>query len=189
VLTIDGAPYVAAYTSEEEFDAAGRSGLRVNPPVRELVQSLPETIGLAINPGGTVGLPIAGAFLRQLWRIGSVVGPGTAIRIGDPATEPDELLTSLVSAFAELREVHEARRAWAVVGEGHPGLVVGVDLDPDGTRARHAVLAAVRDVVGHSSAAFPVDVVFTSDGGPLVEWMLSNTDPFYAARSGSTPHA
>ncbi|WP_374313071.1 hypothetical protein [Microbacterium sp.] len=47
----------------------------------------------------------------------------------------------------------------------------------------------MRDVVGHSSAAFPVDVVFTSDGGPLVEWMLSNTDPFYAARSGSTPHA
>jgi type III secretion system (T3SS) SseB-like protein len=179
VLTIDGGSYVPAFTSVEELDGAFPEGERVCPPVRELVAVLPEPVGLAVNPGGTVGLPVAGAVLRQALGIPTHVTEGTTFRVGDPVEEPVQLLGEVARALRPMGAVRAARRAWAVIGDGSPGLVLGLDIDPDNDEVRQGALDAVRRVVGAEPAGYPVDVVFDNDRGPLVEWMHDHAEPFH----------
>ncbi len=179
VLTIDGSAYVPVFTSVEELDGSFPEGQRVCPPVREFVPVLPEHVGLAVNPGGTVGLPIAGVVLRQALGIPTHVTEGTRFQVGDPAEEPVHLLGEVSQALLPMSAVRAARRAWAVIGDGSPGLVLGLDLDPDTDAARQGALDAVRRVVGAEPTGYAVDVVFDNDQGPLVAWMHDHALPFH----------
>ena len=181
VMSIDGGSYVPVFTSQEEIDRAAPGNDRVHPPVRELVTALPDSVGLAVNPGGTVGLPVPAAVLRQALGLPTDVAAGTTVRVGDPAEEPTELLAGIAAVLGEVPAVRAARRAWAVVGEGRPGLVLGLDVDPDSPEVRGQALEAVRRAVGTGAADFPVDVVFDNDRGPLVEWMHEHAEPFHTS--------
>lgn len=179
VLSIDGSSYVPVFTSEGQIDAAAPANARVCPPVAELVRSLPESVGLAVNPGRQVGLPVSAAAVREALGMGRTVPAGTRLRIGEPAEEPVQLLADLAAAFAGMPAVREARRAWAAVGENSPGLVLGLDIDPDNDDVRRAVLDGTRSVVDRRPVTFTVDVVFSNDRTAMTEWMQSNVTPFY----------
>lgn len=182
VLSIDGGSYVPVFTSEAEVDRAAPDNPRITPVVRELVASLPESVGLAVNPGGSVGLPVPAAVIRQAAGLGTRVPAGTKVRIGVPAEEPEELLAAVAAGLAGLPAVRSARRCWAAVGESRPGLVIGLDVDPDNEQTRAGALDAVGGVAEGSAGSFPVDVVFENDRDEFTTWMNAHVEPFYEAR-------
>jgi type III secretion system (T3SS) SseB-like protein len=163
------------------WTAIRRRGRGRRSAVRELVAALPDSVGLAVNPGGTVGLPVGAAVLRQALGLPTDIQAGTTVRVGEPAEEPTALLAEVAESLVAVPAVRAARRAWAVVGEGKPGLVLGLDVDPDAPEVRQLALDTVRRVVGREPAGFPVDVVFDNDRGPLVEWMHAHAEPFHTA--------
>lgn len=183
VLSIDGGSYVPVFTSEAEVDRAAPDNPRIAPVVRELVASLPESVGLAVNPGGSVGLPVPAATIRQVIGLGPQVPAGTKVRIGEPAEEPEELLDAVAVGLGGLPAVRSARRCWAAVGESRPGLVIGLDVDPDNQQTRTSALDAVRAVADGTAGSFPVDVVFENDRDEFTAWMNAHVEPFYQARS------
>lgn len=183
VLSIDGGSYVPVFTSEGEVDRAAPDNPRIAPVVRELVASLPESVGLAVNPGGSVGLPVPAATIRQAIGLGPRVPAGTKVRIGEPAEEPEELLAAVAVGLGGLPAVRSARRCWAAVGESRPGLVIGLDVDPDNQQTRTSALDAVRAVADGTAGSFPVDVVFENDRDEFTAWMHAHVEPFYQARS------
>jgi hypothetical protein len=185
VLSIDGASYVPVFTSEGQIDAAAPANARVCPPVAELVGSLPDSVGLAVNPGGRLGLPVSADAVREALGMGRTVPAGTRLRIGEPAEEPVQLLAGLTAGFADLPAVREARRAWAAVGENTPGLVLSLDVDPDNKDVRQAVLDRTRAVVNEHQVAFAVDVVFSNDRTAMTSWMQSNVGPFYTSTTSA----
>lgn len=72
--------------------------------------------------------------------------------------------------------VRELRRAWVSVDGVVPGLVVGIDVDPDNDAARGVVTGARR-------AALPsgdhVELILTNDRGLMCRLMWANTQPFH----------
>jgi hypothetical protein len=181
VLSIDGGSYVPVFTSEAEADRAAPRTRRIAPVVRELVASLPESVGLAVNPGGSVGLPLPAGTLRQVIGLGRRVAAGTTVRIGEPAEEPEELLDAVAAALVAVPAVRSARRCWAAVGENRPGLVIGLDVDPDNQHTRAAALDTVRAAADAAAGDFPVDVVFENDGDEFTGWMAAHVQPFFVA--------
>jgi hypothetical protein len=136
---------------------------------------------VAVNPGGTVGLPIwAEGVQAQLART-HTVAMGTTVRLGEPAIEPTSLLEAIAAATAGIPEVRALSRCWAQLGDQAPGLVLGVDLDPDGPDARAAVLRAIDGARATQHPDFTVDIAFWSDGGAFVDWMQQNVKPFHRA--------
>lgn len=181
-VTIDDQALLPVFTSEEQLLLGAPDCERVTPPVAELLTQLPAHVGLAVNVGGDVGLPIFAAGLAQARGGVATLSAGTRVRVGEPADEPTDLLAGLGAALAAVPAVREARRCWAQVGESRPGLVLGLDVDPDNPQSRSSALAAVREAVGTASSDFPVDVVFGSDRDSFTTWMSANAEPFY--RSG-----
>jgi hypothetical protein len=107
------------------------------------------------------------------------VPAGSRVYLGDPGQEPQQLLDAIALEFAGVPAVREARRVWAVIDDGAPGLVVGIDLDPDAPGARRAGFAAVAGAQVTALAGFSVNVAFVQDQGELVAWMATNAAPFY----------
>jgi hypothetical protein len=110
------------------------------------------------------------------------VPAGTAVLIGEPAIEPVELLSAIAGATDAVSAVRSLSRCWAQTGAEPPGLVLGVDLDPDTAAARAEVTGAVGVVWSEVRPGFTVDVVFEGDGGVLATWMLQNVEPFHRAQ-------
>ena len=104
---------------------------------------------------------------------------GTVVHIGEPAIEPIELLEAIAAATDLLPAVRSLSRCWAQSGQQPPGLIVGVDLDPDDHDGRAAVVDAVSNAVTAGHPDFTVDVVFASDGGTFARWMSENVPPFH----------
>lgn len=177
VMVVDGQSYVPAYTSAEQWTLAGQPGGGASMTLAMLVRSLPATLGVAVNPGGTLGLPLAAGPLRAALDAVVAVPAGSRVYIGDPAQEPTELLAALGAAWSRVAAVRQARRCWVSVERATPRLVVGVDLEPDHPETRDLVMSALDDLTGPAG----VDVVFVNDGGPFVEWMWSHTEPFYVS--------
>lgn len=177
VMVVDGQSYVPAFTSAEQWTLTGQSGSGATMTLAALVRSVPADLGVAVNPGGTVGLPLAAAPLRAALDAVVAVPAGSRVYIGEPAQEPTDLLAALAEAWSAVPAVKQARRCWASVDGDPPRLVVGVDLDPDHPGTRDLVLGAMHDVPGQEG----VDLVFANDGGPFVEWMWRNAQPFYTS--------
>lgn len=181
VLEHEGASLVPVFTSEEQLGSAQPATDRVVVPTRDLLEQLPEGVGLAVNPGGALGLPLSREALARAEGAaadGRTVAAGTSIYLGHPAEEPTTLLTAIADAVREQAPaVRELARVWAVVGDQPPGLVVVAAPDPDTPEERERTLRAVASVAG--AAGFTVDVSFAGDGGRFLAWTRQHTSPFY----------
>jgi hypothetical protein len=181
IMVIEDAAYVAVYTSEEQFRrGAGNMGYAVTPG-GDFARSLSPELGLAVNPGGDVGLPIHAAAMSVIRGEGSTVPSGTHIRLGEPAEEPLQLFNALRTAFATIREITSARRAWGVIGDEDDGsLILGIALSNDDQKSRKSALDAVDAALRGAFVPYGVDSVFLDDpADPLVAWLLEKTNPFY----------
>lgn len=182
-VTIDD-DFVPVFTSQNEAEAVMPASAFVEAPVRDVMADAPTHLGLAVNPSRTMGLPIsAEAVQHQLHRATMIPG-GTRVRLGEPAIEPTELLAAIGAGLAAVPAVREARRVWAQIGESTPGLVVGLDVDPDNPDVRQAAVSAVGAAHRGVHSDFAVDVVFAHDRNDFTEWMNANTAPFYSAPGG-----
>lgn len=178
VRSIDNRAYVSVFTSSEQ--AASASGSSTEVPAATLLSTIPDHVGFAVNPGGDLGLPVYAETLRQAATGSTRLTAGTRIRIGHPAEEPTEFLEALVSKFREMLPVRSAHRAWASVDDQAPGLVVGIDLDPDSPDTRASVVDAIGRTARSLETPFTVDAVFMNDRDTFTSWMQDETAPFYA---------
>src|SRR5512139_3686679 len=141
ITVIDGTPYVVVYTSEEQLErGAGRVGFAMTPG-RDFVRSLPAELGLAVNPGGELGLPLPANALRTIRGEEHQLTAGSKITLGEPVHEPEILLDALRSGFTGVPGVLSARRAWAMTEESSAGfLLLGIEVDPDDQQGRRQAL-------------------------------------------------
>ena len=183
-VTIDDVDFVPVFTSQNEAEAAMPGSVFVEAPVRDVMADAPSHLGLAVNPSGTLGLPISAEAVQLQLHRATMIPAGTRVRLGEPAIEPTELLAAIGAGLAAVPAVREARRVWAQIGESTPGLVVGLDVDPDNPDVRQAAVSAVGAVHRGVHSDFAVDVVFAHDRNDFTEWMNANTAPFYSAPGG-----
>jgi len=193
-LDVEGVPHTVVFTSQEQLDRWQAGAPHVVAPTESFVASLPETVGLAVNPGGELGLPLSPDQTVDLRPSRRVVPAGTRIRVGEPAQEPDEVLAQVAYALGEVPEVRAARRAWVQLGDEPPSLAVGLELAPglepssadDGAARTESLLGTVRvamdDVLSRSRPGFAIDLVVLADvDHPIVAWMLQHAEPFFRA--------
>lgn len=164
VMVLDGSPYVAAYTSAEQYARGAGTQPHMELTGKELAALMADELGLAVNPGADLGLPVRADGVRV------IRGEHRTVRLGEPETEPVELLASLESAFAATPAVLSARRAVAQVGAEPPALLIGILPDRTVDDWERAGTEAVR----------PYAVVFLDDeADPVARWMNEHTTPFY----------
>jgi len=180
-VTIDDAEFVPVFTSQSEAEAAMPASEFVEAPVHDVMADAPTHLGLAVNPSGTLGLPISAEAVQHQLHRATTIPAGTRVRLGEPAIEPTELLAAIGAGLAAVPAVREARRVWAQIGGSAPGLVVGLDVDPDNPDVRHAAVSAVGAAHRSVHSDFAVDVVFAHDRNDFTEWMNTNAAPFYPA--------
>lgn len=188
VMALGDGPYVAAYTSSEQFTSAAAGQPHMVLTGRELAALMSPELGLAVNPGGEIGLPIRASGVNTIRGEARRVSAGARMRLGVPAEDPSDLLAALAGAFGALPVVVEARRALAQVGEQPPALLIGVRLSTDQPTDAGArqVTATIQATTARVASPYPVDTVILKDAGdPLTSWLLTNTEPFY--RAGRTP--
>ncbi|SDS76101.1 SseB protein N-terminal domain-containing protein [Actinoplanes derwentensis] len=186
-ILIDGAPYIAVYTSVEQLAVAGVAELRrVRLNGRQLSSRTAQGSGFAVNPGCRVGMPLPAAAVDQLRgpQPGQERGPRPGrerrVRLRHPHPPPRELLNALIAEFHRTPAVLEARIVLSA-GDDEPGTLV-VGIRPD--RGIGTWLADSRDAVRRASRtillAYTVDGLFLDEpGGVVVDWMIQETEPFY----------
>lgn len=190
-LEVEGVPHTVVFTSLEQLDRWRSGAPHLVAPTESFVASLPATVGLAVNPGGDLGLPLSPEQLDELRPARRVVPAGTRIRVGEPAQEPDEVLAQVAYALGDVPGVSAARRAWVQIADSAPSLAVGLELGaPLAPRAdadaADVLLGTVRealdDVLARSRPGFAIDLVLLADAeDPISAWMLAHAEPFYRA--------
>ncbi|MGK5683099.1 enhanced serine sensitivity protein SseB [Actinoplanes sp. URMC 104] len=186
VMLLDGQPYVAAYTSAEQYARGAGDQAHMELPGRQLAGLMAAELGLAVNPGAELGLPIRADGVRTI-RGETTVRAGARLRLGRPETEPTELLAALRTEFTRVPAVVEARRALTQAGDQPPSLLIGVLADRGVSGWQHDCVAAVRAATGQAPLPWSVDTVFLDDPtDPVTRWMLEHTEPFYE-RGTATP--
>ncbi|MFE6740476.1 enhanced serine sensitivity protein SseB [Streptomyces tubercidicus] len=196
-VELDGAPYVPVYSSEQEYLRVVGSHLSFTvAPAREFARGLPPQIGIAVNPDGTVGVPLPPPAVAELCRERHPGQPefqglpsGGRVRLFEPdwQDEPVDFLASAGLEFSGAGIVLTARRALASVEGDTPALFVGVQVAADATAlhdgtARQTVLSALGRALGAVPLPWPVQLVMLdlAQGDPVAEWMLGRVRPFYA---------
>jgi hypothetical protein len=183
-LEIDGQAYVPVFTSEQQFLRAASGMPFAVAPAREFARGLPPQVGLALNPGGAVGVPLPPAAVRELCRAGAGQGgvSGGRVRLWEPGAgdEPVEFLASAAGEFAVTPVVLSARRALASVEGDPPALFVGVELDRWQEEDRTAAMTALGRALGAVSLPWPVNVVLLDIAqDPVGDYLLERVRPFY----------
>ncbi|WP_035797858.1 enhanced serine sensitivity protein SseB [Kitasatospora mediocidica] len=198
--TIDlaGAPYVPVFSSQEQFLQHGGGLACAVAPAWEFARGLPLGIGIAVNPGAPVGIPVppegvgevrrgpqqdrwAGAQGSHEGGAGTAGGARVALRLLEPHEEPMAFLTAVCAELAALPGVLTARRALASVEGEPPVLFVGVQLDPQQPAEPADANAALGRALGVAPLPWGVHIVLLDlAADPVVDWMLSRVQPFYA---------
>lgn len=180
VMLIDGAKYVPVYTSADEFSRGAGNMPHMVSPLRELARELPAELGIAVNPGGTVGLPIQPAGVDTLRGFRSTAPAGGKVRLGQPEVPPVELLSALRQAFSRIPELVSVRSAWAQFEGKPPGVLLGIRLEPDSEASRQDVLAAVADARNQVSGPDSVECVFEfTPGNSVTQWLGAKGELLY----------
>ena len=146
----------------------------------ELARLLPAGLGIALNPGAALSVPIYPEDIAYLGSTDAEID-GCPIRVGPPPEEPTRLLSAIADGLRRLRSAESATRAWLTTEDGQ-GLVIGVTLDdPHDGAAQKAVAEIVQDAVDLTRPRFPVDVIFPGEyePGPLERWAAAGARPFY----------
>lgn len=188
----DGMAYVPVFSSEQEFLRVVGSHMSFTvAPAVEFARGLPPKIGIAVNPDGTIGVPLPPPAVAELCRTGKVPdgGPsGGRVRLYEPdwQEEPVDFLAAAGLEFSAVPNVRTARRALANIEGDAPGLFVGVEVDDPATAfhdeaARDIALAALGRALGAVPVPWPVQLIMLDIAqDPVGDWMLERVRPFYA---------
>ncbi|MEU8708094.1 enhanced serine sensitivity protein SseB [Streptomyces sp. NPDC048565] len=187
-VDIDGGAYVPVFSSEAQFLQCVGSHLSFTvAPAREFARGLPPQLGVAVNPGGAVGVPLPPAAVAELCRAGRTPldGPasGGRVRLYEPdwKEDPVDFLSAVSAEFQATGVVNTARRALASIeGEG-PVLFVGVESPTVWeSAAQSAPLDALGRALGRVQVPWPVNLVLLDAAqDPVGDWMLEKVRPFY----------
>lgn len=176
VVEVDGQQLALVFTSEEMLRAVTDVPY-IAPPFSGLVDMLPPGVGVLVNAQSEVSITIPAADLQRTGASDApLVVDASRLFIGEPAEEPVEVLAALSRTAHGIASVRELRRAWVSVDGAEPGLMVGVDLDPDNDAVRAVVTSSLR---GGLPPGAVTELVFANDRSPVIDWMWSNTEPFH----------
>ncbi|MFI2368890.1 enhanced serine sensitivity protein SseB [Streptomyces sp. NPDC018833] len=196
-MDIDGAPYVPVFSSEQQFLALVGSHMSFTvAPAREFARGLPPQLGIAVNPGGTVGAPLPPPAVAELCRVGRTPRGGTSpaeghgarpasggrVRLFEPdwQEEPVDFLAAAAGEFEAVGVVATARRALASVEGERPALFIGVQLSSWEAADHNAPMDALGRALGRAQVPWPVNIVLLDVAqDPVADWMLERVRPFY----------
>ncbi|MFJ9804766.1 enhanced serine sensitivity protein SseB [Streptomyces wuyuanensis] len=195
-VEIDGAPYVPVFSSQEQFRAgAGDHMSGTVAPAVEFARGLPPQLGIAVNPGGAVGVPLPPPAVAELCRAGRTPLGGTLhtggqggqasggrVRLFEPdwQEEPVDFLAAAAGEFESTRVVQTARRILASIEGDPPVLFVGVQLSAFEGPDRNAPMDALGRALGRVAVKWPVNLVLLDIAqDPVGDWMLTRVRPFY----------
>ncbi|MEU3031464.1 enhanced serine sensitivity protein SseB [Streptomyces incarnatus] len=186
-LDIEGQVFVPVFSSEEQFRQAVGSHMSYTiAPAVEFARGLPPQAGIAVNPGGTVGIPLPPEAVAELCRAGRTPldGPATGgrVRLFEPdwQDDPVDFLSAASAEFAATGVVVTARRCLAAIENADPVMFVGVELSQWEGDFRALPLEALGRALGRIPTAWPVNLILldvTDD--PVAEWLKSTVRPFY----------
>ncbi|MFD3731377.1 enhanced serine sensitivity protein SseB [Streptomyces sp. NPDC058632] len=189
---IDGQAYVPVFSSEEQFrQVVGTHMSFTVAPAVEFARGLPPQAGIAVNPGGVVGLPLPPPAVAALCRAGRgpLDGPasGGRVKLFEPdwQDDPVDFLAAASAEFDALGVVTTARRCLAEIETADPVLFVGVELAPAGlSRTEGDLRAAPTDALGRAlgrePVRWPVNLVLLDVAqDPVGQWMRDRVRPFY----------
>ncbi len=192
-VVIDDVAYVPVFSSEEEFlRTVGAHMSFAVAPAQEFARGLPPLLGIAVNPGGTVGTTLPAPAVAELCRetgTGAPAPVGGRVRLFEPdwQEEPVDFLAAAGLEFSAVGIVRTARRALASVEGDTPALFVGVEIDatladPYDDTTREAAVAALGRALGTVPVAWPVQLVLldVAQGDPVADWMGARVRPFYS---------
>ncbi|MER5464378.1 enhanced serine sensitivity protein SseB [Streptomyces sp. NPDC002668] len=186
-MEIDGAPYVPVFSSEQQYlQCVGSHVSFTVAPAREFARGLPPQLGIAVNPGGTVGAPLPPPAVAELCRVGRTPldGPATGgrVRLFEPdwQEEPVDFLAAAAGEFEASGVVLTARRALASIEGDPPALFIGVQLSSWEAAERNAPMDALGRALGRVQVGWPVNLVLLDAAqDPVGAWMLERVRPFY----------
>ncbi|SEO70500.1 enhanced serine sensitivity protein SseB [Actinacidiphila rubida] len=184
-VELGGATYVPVFSSEQQFRQAADGMSCTVAPVHEFARGLPPTVGIAVNPGGAVGVPLPPAAVAELCRPDRGVqdaASGGRVRLWEPGheDEPVDFLAAAASEFAVTPVVLTARRAVAAVEDEPPALFVGVELDAWHEPDRAAAMDALGRALGAAPLPMPVHLILLDVAqDPVADWMLEAVRPFF----------
>jgi hypothetical protein len=188
-LELGGGVYVPVFSSAGQYHMGGASHLPFGVvPVREFARGLPPQLGIAVNPGGTVGVPVPPAAVAELCRDSPGARPagvpsGARMRLFQPdwQDDPVDFLAAAAGELAGLGCVRTARRGLASAEGDPPALFVGVELDRVDPDVRTAVHDALGRALARQPVAWPVQLVLLDAADdPVVDWLRQCVRPFYA---------
>jgi hypothetical protein len=170
-------PFGGSGGSSGSSEAAGTLVPHIVVPAAELARRLPRDLGIALNPGAGVSVPIYPDGVGHL-----AATDDDEVSVGHPPTEPVALLGEVRATLGTVPAVRQASRAWLrVPGQGE-GLVISVALhDPACPQAHRAVIEAVERAASAVPHQFPIDVTFPGEDVPdqVDEWISVHAEPFY----------
>ncbi|MEU0136085.1 enhanced serine sensitivity protein SseB [Streptomyces sp. NPDC006296] len=186
-VEIDGGAYVPVFSSEAQFLQCVGSHLSFTvAPAREFARGLPPQLGMAVNPGGAVGVPLPPAAVAELCRAGRTVldGPasGGRVRLYEPdwKEDPVDFLAEVSAEFRATGVVSTGRRALASIEGDSPALFVGVEFAAGETAEQSVPLDALGRALGRVQVPWPVNLVLLEVAqDPVGDWMLEKVRPFY----------
>ncbi|MFF1649700.1 enhanced serine sensitivity protein SseB [Streptomyces sp. NPDC058240] len=186
-MEIEGAPYVPVFSSEQQFlTCVGTQMSFTVAPARDFARGLPPQLGMAVNPGGAVGMPLPPPAVAELCRAGRTPldGPasGGRVRLYEPdwREEPVDFLAAAAGEFEESGVVLSARRALASIEGGDPVLFIGVEFSTWEGAGRNAPMDALGRALGRVEVPWVVNLVLLDVAqDPVGDWIREKIQPFY----------
>ncbi|MEU5655650.1 enhanced serine sensitivity protein SseB [Streptomyces sp. NPDC047737] len=186
-VDIGGAAFVPVFSSEGQFLQCVGSHLSFTvAPAREFARGLPPQLGIAVNPGGAVGVPLPPSAVAELCRAGRTPldGPasGGRVRLYEPdwKEDPVDFLAAVSAEFQDTGVVSTARRALASIEGDSPVLFVGVEFATWEGAGQSAPMEALGRALGRIQVPWPVNLVLLDVAqDPVGDWMLEKVRPFY----------
>ncbi|AEY91830.1 hypothetical protein SHJG_6563 [Streptomyces hygroscopicus subsp. jinggangensis 5008] len=186
-MEIDGQVYVPVFSSEEQLrQAAGPHMSYTIAPAVEFARGLPPQAGIAVNPGGVVGIPLPPGAVAELCRAGRTPldGPnaGGRVRLFEPdwQDDPVDFLSAASAEFAETGVVLTARRCLAAIETADPVMFVGVELSQWEGDIRTLPLDALGRALGRVPVKWSVNLILMDVAeDPVSDWLKTNVRPFY----------
>ncbi|MFD9098381.1 enhanced serine sensitivity protein SseB [Streptomyces collinus] len=186
-MEIEGQVFVPVFSSEEQLrQAAGSHMSYTIAPAVEFARGLPPQAGIAVNPGGVVGVPLPPEAVAEVCRAGRTPldGPGSGgrVRLFEPdwQDDPVDFLAAAAAEFAGTGVVVTARRCLAAIETADPVMFVGVELSQWEGDLRALPLEALGRALGKVPVKWQVNLILldvTQD--PVGDWLKTNVRPFY----------